>query len=170
MLRTSLLLATPVLLLLLLLASGCRLEDRSEDTDAGTLPSVQVGAPDPAAEGRPPGEDHAPPAELPVGPEFWHGEGTRALELTARFVSAEARRVLLDPEGPVGRFNDREWRLSDILVSVDYRGGATQARWQVAGPPEVIAAYLAGLQDHPPDRTPLGELGVLEMTPLPGGP
>jgi hypothetical protein len=166
-------LRTPLLLLsaaLVLLAAGCRLEDRSGDAEGGTLPSVQVGAPDPAAEGRPPGEDHAPPAELAVGPEFWHGGGTRALELTARFVSGEARRALLDPEGPVGRFDGREWRLSDLLVSVDYRGGATQARWQVAGPPEVIAAYLAGLRDHPADRTPLAELGVLEMTPRPEGP
>jgi hypothetical protein len=167
---------TIVLLPVIFLAlGGCRLEDRTRDAEGGALPAVEAGEPDRglARPDRPRGEDAAPPPVLLLGEAFWWGEeATRAVELSVRFVSPEARRALLDPEAPVASPGGETWTLGRILVAVDYRGGPAHARWQVAGPREVVDSYLAGLRDHPPDRTPILEMGVLEMEPrraLPDG-
>lgn len=159
--------ALAALLCGLVVLAGCRLEDRGDDDDAGSLPPVEVRGPeaDPLRPDRPLGEDMAPPPILLLGEAFWHGEDTRAVEVTARFVSPEARRALLDPDAPVGRFGGEAWSLGQILVSVDFRSGPARARWQVSGPREVVASYLNGLRDHPADRSPIVEMGVLEMEP-----
>lgn len=155
-----------VIPVLFLVMGGCRLEDRTPDVEGGALPAVEAGEPDPgvARPGRPLGEDMAPPPVLLLWEAFWWGEeATRAVELSVRFVSPEARGALLDPEAPVASPGGETWTLGRILVAVDYRGGPAHARWQVAGPREVVDSYLAGLRDHPPDRSPILEMGVLEM-------
>jgi hypothetical protein len=159
--------SAPVLLLGALLAGaalgGCTLEDRSDDPEAGVLPGVEAEVPGPpGVPGRPVGEAHAPPAVVEVGDAFWHGEITRGVELNARFLTPEARAATLDPQAPVGEWEGRLWRLSDLLVSVDYREGPTRARWQLVGPGPVLDLYLHTLSDHPPDRT-----AVLDLTELP---
>jgi len=160
---------------LLVAVGGCRLEDRTQEPDGGELPAVEAGEPERGVERpeRPLGEDMAPPPVLVLGDAFWWGEeATRAVELNVRFTSPAARQALLDPEAPVASVGGEIWTLGRILVAVDYRGGPAHARWQVAGPREVVDSYLAGLRDHPPDRTPILEMGVLEMEPrrccLPG--
>jgi len=159
--------ALTALLCGLVILGGCRLEDRGDDDEAGSLPPVEVRGPeaDPLRPDRALGEDMAPPPVLLLGEAFWHGDDTRAVEITGRFVSPEARRALLDPDAPVGQIGGEAWRLGQILVSVDFRGGPARARWQVSGPREVVASYLSGLRDHPADRSPVVEMGVLEMEP-----
>jgi hypothetical protein len=163
--------ATVVVLLVAVgaILPGCRLEDRSADPEGGDLPRVVADPPGPGGDDRPAGEAFAPPPVLELGEAFWHGEGTRAVEVSGRFVSPEARAALLDPASPVGRHDGREWRLAEILVSTDFREGPTRARWQVAGPSPLLEAYLAGLRDHPADRSPVSELGVLELEVRRGG-
>jgi hypothetical protein len=154
---------TVALTLAVTLLGGCQLEDRSEDPEAGPLRGVTAEPPGPGGDDRPAGEAFAPAPVLELGEAFWHGDDTRAVEISARFISGEARDALLDPQAPVGRFDNRDWRLSEILVAVDYRDGPATARWQVAGPSPLVEIYLAGLEDHPADRSPLSELGVLEL-------
>lgn len=163
-------LALLALLLGVVAIGGCRLEDRGAETEGGDLPTLEAGAPDrPGDEeaDRFRGEAFAPLPVIDLGPPFWREGNTRAVEITARFVSPEARAALLDPESTAGQVEGVRWRLADILVSVDYRGGPTRARWQVAGPPRVIESYLAGLRDHPADRTPILDIGLLDLEPRP---
>lgn len=116
------------------------------------------------------GEVDAPLPVVELGAPFWREGNTRAVEITARFVSPEARAAHLDPQAVVVEVEGVRWRLEELLVMTDLSRGATQARWQVAGPPRVIDRYLASLQDHPPDRSPLQDVGVLHLEPRPAPP
>jgi hypothetical protein len=156
-------------LLLLVALPGCRLEDRMAEEEGGDLPAVEVGIPEDRGP-RSTGEADAPPPVVELGEPFWREGETRAVELTGRFVSPEARAALLSPEATVAEVAGVRWRLEEILVTVDVGRGPAQARWVVAGPPAVIEHYLAGLRDHPADRAPVLELGVLELEPRPAGP
>jgi len=111
------------------------------------------------------GAEPSPPV-LDVGDAFWVGEGTRAAELRATFLSQEALAAYLDRSQPVVRTGDgRQWFLSDILVSVEFPGAGERAVWRVAGPEEVIARYLEAFRELASAReeSPLRELGVLPL-------
>lgn len=107
----------------------------------------------------------APPEEAPlvVGDEFWAGSGTVGYELVAGFVSREALHLTLDPAQPVGVYGDRRWTLSDILVAVDFRGDRYGAIWRVAGPSDVVEAYVTRLEEGVPRGAPITELGILPL-------
>ncbi len=152
----------PLAIVLLILAvSGCRVMERPAEEEAA-LPPTHALPPEQSMDG----EETGPEEEVPtveVGDDFWAGESTIAFEVSARFLSREARALSLDPAQPVGRTALREWTLADILVSVDYRGGPTRAAWRVAGPVEVIGPYVEGLRAGESERAALQELGLLSL-------
>ncbi|GEM_PF-3144720 len=149
-----------------LVLSGCWVEEREPDVP-DTAPDVElpVVRPDPPVDRDPDparvGEEAV--EELEVGDEFWAGAGTAGAEVVARFVSPGALDAALDRDAPVTRHQDREWALGDILVSVDFRAGVDGAVWRVAGPPEVVAAYLERLREDADARGPIRELGILPL-------
>ena len=166
--------AGPVVAVVVMIAvagalTGCGLGDDGSTEELRTGPEADGPAPDAPF---PPGVDTelvfpdvvhpVPPPVLEVERAYWWGEETRGAEISAGFLSPEARRSVLDPDSRIGQFEGREWRLADILVQVRYRGPRAGASWQVAGPAEVIARYLEEL--HPgPGGSPLEEVGILEM-------
>lgn len=150
----------------ILLLSGCWVEEREPDVP-DTTPDVElpVVRPDPPVDRVPDPERVGEEAveELEVGDEFWAGAGTAGAEVVARFVSPGALDAALARDAPVTRHQDREWGLGDILVSVDFRAGADGAIWRVAGPPEVVEAYLERLREDAEGRGPIQELGILPL-------
>ena len=150
-----------VIVLLVLAVSGCQVMERPAEEEVA-LPPTHAIPPEQGLDGEESAPEDEPPT-LSVGDEFWAGEATIAFELSARFLSREARALSLDPAQPVGRTAVREWTLADILVSVDYRGGATRATWRVAGPVEVIGPYVEGMRAGEAEHDALQELGLLPL-------
>ncbi|TVP55337.1 MAG: hypothetical protein EA351_10990 [Gemmatimonadales bacterium] len=145
-------------------------EDASPDPSSdpqGELPATDARPPigawdDPEGREGPEGVPLGPAPVLEVERPFWWGEDTRGAEISATFLTPEARRTVLDPDGLIGHFDGREWRLADVLVQVRFRGPRAGATWQIAGPDEVIASYLDELRTDR-ERSPLDDVGVLEM-------
>ncbi len=153
-----------LLALLSLVASGCWVEEREAD-EVETRPDVDLPAvrPDPPVDRIPEPRGAEAVEEMEVDDRFWAGAGTVGAEVVARFVSPGALDAALTRDVPVARHQDREWLLREILVSVDFRVGPDGAIWRVAGPPEIIEAYLDGLREDADDRGPIQELGILPL-------
>ena len=152
------------LLIPTLLATGCRMEERPPDDP----PQVQQVQPSGPLEVEGEGEIGADPPTpvLDVGDAFWAGEGTRAAELTATFLSQETLAAYLDRSQLAARTGDgRQWVLGDILVSVEFPGAAARAIWRVAGPEEAIALYLERVRELEMAReeSPIRDLGILSL-------
>jgi hypothetical protein len=150
----------------LLLATGCRVEERPSEED----PPPPVELPDEVpAEPEVPEPDPpsaAPPAVLEVGDAFWAGPGTTGAELVGSFVSPEALAAVLDRSQTVARdVEGRSWRLGDILVSMEFLGPGETVIWRVAGPREVISRYLERIREAEGarERGPVRELAVLPL-------
>jgi hypothetical protein len=146
------------------LAMGCRVEEHpTEDPPQGEqAPPREEPAPEGAGGV---GAEPSPPV-FAVGDAFWAGEGTRAAELRATFLSQEALGAYLDRSQPVARTEDgRQWFLSDILVSVEFPGAGERAIWRVAGPEEVITRYLEAFRELESAReeSPVRDLGILHL-------
>lgn len=155
-----------ILLLALTVMAGCGTDDPEPE---GALPGTDARPPASDVPGAPDESERVPRGPSPaleVDRPYWWGENTRAAEISASFLSPEARHSVLDPEGLIGRIEGREWRLMDILVQVRFRGPRAGATWQVAGPGAVIERYLEELRS-PAARSPIEELGVLDMEARP---
>ncbi|GAC1469597.1 MAG: hypothetical protein NVS2B14_15310 [Chamaesiphon sp.] len=46
----------------------------------------------------------------------------------------------------LGSFHGKKWKLSDILLVVDFNGNGNVAQWQVSGPKPLVQKYLNGLK------------------------
>jgi len=146
------------------LAVGCRVEERPTEDP----PTVEQAQPreEPGPEAEEELRAEPSPPVLDVGDAFWAGEGTRAAELRATFLTQEALAAYLDRSQPAARTGDgRQWFLSDILVSVEFPGAGERAIWRVAGPEEVITRYLDGFRELASARegSPVRDLGILPL-------
>jgi hypothetical protein len=166
-----------------LLAGACHLEEiPPEAPDEPPTNALEVPPPDPVELETPeapfPEPDRPPPAEPPppAGPDpvveatvlevderFWAGPGTRGAELVGAFVTPEAMLATLALDAPVLHHEGRDWALADLLVGAEFRGPGARATWWVAGPPAVIDAYVARLQEEAQRSGALLELGVLPL-------
>lgn len=143
-------------------AAGCPAETPEPDPEAELAPTVAVP---PERPPEPPEPEPEEPPYLEIGEAFWAGEETVAYELVGRFASAEAMATSLDALQPVGRVDDRDWVLGDILVSVEYRVPGESAVWRVAGPADVVGPYVERLREGVDARSPVTDLGVLPLEP-----
>jgi hypothetical protein len=92
---------------------------------------------------------------------LWTGEeGTRVVRISGKFQSEEAMTETLNLTARIGRFSDRvwpheerDWRLKDVLLSMDLNGNGNVASWIVAGPTPLITDYVDTLAARLADRT-----------------
>lgn len=68
-------------------------------------------------------------------------DGNAAQVISATFATRRELAEVLNLRTTVGRYNNQNWRLDDILVSVDLNADGTAATWTVSGPRPLIAAY-----------------------------
>jgi hypothetical protein len=98
---------------------------------------------------------------------FWTGpEGNLGVEITGKFQSEEKLKNTLNLDGKVGRFkskkfpfDDRNWVLRDVLVTVDLNAQGPVAIWRVCGPKPLIASYLEGLKKRHEDKSLFSDFG-----------
>lgn len=83
--------------------------------------------------------------------------------LVAKFDSAAARTAMLRLDAPVTTFNGKRWLLGDILVTLDVNGNGYVATWTIAGPKEVIDAYLADFRLVVRSRHPIYDFGIRRL-------
>lgn len=86
-------------------------------------------------------------------------------EITAKFESdsSAARTAMLRLDAPVATIDGRRWVLGDLLVTLSVNGNGYVALWTVAGPKNVIEAYLAGLRALSRKRHPIYDFGVRSL-------
>jgi hypothetical protein len=89
---------------------------------------------------------YPPEAEIPDQFYWLRPPGNLALTLTGKFNSAEKMAKTFNLSKKIGSFDGREWKLSDILLAVDFGGGGYYAQWQVSGPKPLIQNYLNALK------------------------
>jgi hypothetical protein len=78
-------------------------------------------------------------------------DGNAAYVISATFASRRELGEVLNLRTTVGRYNNQNWRLDDILVSIDLNRDGTAAAWTVSGPRPLLTAYgekLKQLQDR----------------------
>jgi len=85
--------------------------------------------------------------------------------ITAKFEddSAAARAAMLRLDTPIATIKGRRWVLGDVLVSLSIDGNGIDAVWTVAGPQEVIDAYLLALRARAGSRHPIYDFGVRSL-------
>lgn len=91
------------------------------------------------------------------------GKSTAGAELTAKFDSSSARTAMLRLDAPVATVNGRRWVLGDILVTLSLNGNGVVAVWTVAGPRDVIAAYLSDFRAIVRTRHPIYDFGIRSL-------
>jgi len=78
---------------------------------------------------------------------YWSGaKGNLGLSLVGKFNSPEKMMETFYLSKPVAVFNSKLWKLSDILVSVDFNANGNVANWKVSGPRPVLERYLDSLK------------------------
>jgi hypothetical protein len=103
---------------------------------------------------------------------YWAGaEGNLGIEINGKFGSEAALITTLSLSTEIGPFKDRhypfderKWTLRDILVSVDFNGGGSVAKWQVSGPKPLLLSYLDGLKKKSEDKSSFYDFGYRFMT------
>jgi hypothetical protein len=144
--------------------AGCELHERAPERDS---PVGEAASPERPVDPAGLWDEHPEPPEEPIVVEvedrFWYGPDTMGAELVGRFRTREAMLATLDLMGPAIRVDDREWRLAELLVSVDFSKPGDVAVWQVAGPASVIEMYVARLRENVGERGALDDLGVLPL-------
>ena len=98
---------------------------------------------------------------------YWSApEGNLGIEVDGKFESEAALITTLALSTEIGVFKDRhypfnvrKWTLRDILVSVDFNGGGSVAKWRVSGPKPLLLSYLDGLRKKNEDRSVFYDLG-----------
>jgi len=85
--------------------------------------------------------------------------------ITAKFDddSAAARTAMLRLDTPIATIRGRRWVLSDVLVSLSVDGNGVVAIWTVAGPKDVIEAYLVAFRTLARGRHPIYDSGVQSL-------
>ena len=86
-------------------------------------------------------------------------------EITAKFEddSSAARTAMLRLDAPIATIDGRLWVLGDLLVTLSVNGNGYVAVWTVAGPKNVIEAYLAALRALSQRRHPIYDFGVRSL-------
>jgi hypothetical protein len=84
-------------------------------------------------------------------------------ELTAKFDSSGSRTAMLRLDAPVATVTGKPWVLGDILVTLSVNGNGSVAVWSVAGPTDVIAAYLAAFREIVRASHPICDFGIRSL-------
>lgn len=103
---------------------------------------------------------------------YWTGtEGNLGIEIDGKFESEAALMTTLTLSTEIGLFKDRhypfnekKWTLRDILVSVDFNGGGSAAKWRVSGPKPLLLSYLDSLKRKSEDKTFFYDFGYRFIT------
>lgn len=91
---------------------------------------------------------------------YWSGsEGNLGLMITGKFTSAKNQADAFNLLQDVGTFQEKTWKLSDILVAADFNANGRVATWKVSGPRPVIAQYLDALRAGYNNRSLLYDFG-----------
>ena len=88
---------------------------------------------------------------------------TAGAAITAKFDSSRARTAMLRLDAPVATVSGKRWVLGDILVTLGVNGNGYVAVWTVAGPRNVIDAYLTRLRTLARKRHPIYDFGINEL-------
>ena len=91
------------------------------------------------------------------------GRTVTGAEITAKFDSSAARTTMLRLDAPVATIDGRRWVLGDILVGLSVNGNGVVAVWSVAGPKNVIDAYLRGFRAIVRMRHPIYDFGIRSL-------
>ncbi|HEY9847158.1 MAG TPA: peptidoglycan-binding domain-containing protein [Candidatus Caenarcaniphilales bacterium] len=95
---------------------------------------------------------------------YWPGsKGNLGLSITGKFNSTEKMVETFDLGKLVGIFNGKQWKLSDILVSIDFNASGSAANWKVSGPKPIVERYLASLKSGYQDKSLLYDFGFSEV-------
>jgi len=70
---------------------------------------------------------------------------------------------MLRLDAPVATINGRLWVLGDILVALSVNGNGFVAVWTVAGPKDVIEAYLAEFRSIVRTKHPIYDFGIRSL-------
>ncbi len=114
-----------------------------------TKPAASTTAQTPAA------TPQQPAAPVVVADKYyWPGsEGNLGLQITGKFISLEKEAASFDLLQEVGQFRGRQWKLGDILVSVNFNANGNVATWKVSGPKPLITEYIDGLRKRYEDKS-----------------
>jgi hypothetical protein len=91
------------------------------------------------------------------------GKEVAGAEITAKFDSPDARTAMLRLDALVATIKGRRWVLGDILVTLSVNGNGFVAVWTVAGPKDVIEAYVADFRAIVRDRHPIYDFGIRSL-------
>ena len=91
---------------------------------------------------------------------YWTGpEGNVGIEIGGKFQSEEDLFDTLNLQKIVGTFkakkypfNSTNWRLRDILVTLDLNGTGNVAKWRVCGPRPLLVDYLEELKQRAEEK------------------
>jgi len=105
---------------------------------------------------------------VPISDKYYYtgAEGNLGIEIDGKFKSESALITTLALATEIGLFKDRhypfevrKWTLRDILVSVDFNGGGSVAKWKVSGPKPLLLSYLDGLTKKSADKSIFYDFG-----------
>jgi len=113
---------------------------------------------------------------VPISDQYYctGAEGNLGIEIDGKFESEAALITTLALSTEIGLFKDRHypfniktWTLRDILVSVDFNGGGSVAKWQVSGSKPLLLSYLDGLKKKNEDKSLFYDFGYryINFTP-----
>jgi len=89
---------------------------------------------------------------------YWDGDNI-GIAFTGKFHSRQLMNETLRLSKEIGLFESREWKLSDILVSMDLNANGDVASWEVSGPKQLLKNYLKMLEAQYKDRSLFYDLG-----------
>ncbi len=88
-----------------------------------------------------------PPGATIADKFYWVGaEKNLGVTFTGKFNSAQKMAETFNLAKEIGSFKGKKWKLSDILLAVDFGGNGNVATWQVSGPTPLVQKYLNDLK------------------------